>query len=59
MILKHFTKNNENHKNPFPSRFLRFGQLHTCTDVEASICGQGGSPHTRPALASEKGIGVY
>ena len=37
MILKHFTKNNENHKNPFPPRLLCFGQLHTCTDVEASI----------------------
>ena len=22
MILKHFTKNNENHKNPFPARSL-------------------------------------
>ena len=29
MILKHFTKNNENHKNPFPPRLLCFGQLHT------------------------------
>ena len=30
--------NNENYKNPFPSRLLRFGQLHTCPSIEASIC---------------------
>ena len=31
MILKHFTKNNENHKNPFPSRLLCFGQAEVLT----------------------------
>lgn len=29
---------------------LCFRQLHTCPNTKASICGQGGSTHSRPAL---------